>query len=142
MRLLGLVRVLRPANDLQLPEHLSSERVPRQHAFDRTLQDPFRRPRQEMFQRLGFEIADIARMPMVNLILQLGAGDPDFLRIYDNDIVARIDVRRVLGLVLPAQAPGDFGREPAERLAAGVDEIPVVTDFFRLGRECFHKLPG
>ena len=73
-----------------------------------------------MLQGFRFEVADITCMPMVDFILQLGAGDPDLLSVNHHDIVARIDVRGVLRLVLAAQAPGDLRREPPERFTAGV----------------------
>ena len=69
MRLLGLVRMLGPTNDFQLLEYLSSERVPRQHAFDGTLQYQLWRTLQEMLEGLGLKITDIAGMPIINLIL-------------------------------------------------------------------------
>src|SRR5581483_10573490 len=38
-----------------------------------------------------------------------------------------------------AECVGDLGREPAERLALGVDEIPLARDFSRLGAVRLHR---
>src|SRR6202000_776268 len=52
----------------------------------------------------------------------------DALAVDDDDEVARVGVRRVLGLELAAQGVGDAGREAAERLALGVDDVPAALD--------------
>ena len=55
-----------------------------------------------------------------------------------DDVVARIDMRRVFGLVLAAQAQCDFGCKAAEHLIAAIDHVPVALNFQRLGREGLH----
>ena len=50
----------------------------------------------------------------------------DLLGVDDDDEVAGVAVRRVLGLALAAQRVGDLGREAAERLALGIDDVPVA----------------
>ena len=65
-------------------------------------------------------------MAVVELVVALVAGHRDLLGVDDDDEVAGVAVRRVLGLALAAQRVGDLGREPAEGLALGVDHVPVA----------------
>src|SRR5690606_32540681 len=67
-------------------------------------------------ERLGLQVADVAGEPVVHLVLQLGAGDRNLLRVDHDDVVAGVDVRGVDGLVLAAQAAGELGGEASEGL--------------------------
>jgi hypothetical protein len=49
----------------------------------------------------------------------------DLLGVDDDDEVAGVDMRRVLRLALAAQGVGDAGRQPAQGLPLGVDDVPV-----------------
>jgi hypothetical protein len=77
---------------------------------------------------------------VVPLLVELVAGDLDLLGVDDDDEVAGVDVRCVLGLALAAERVGDLGRQAAERLALGVDEIPLARDLSRLGAVGLHEL--
>src|SRR5262252_10807468 len=52
--------------------------------------------------------------------------DPHLPGVHHHDVVAAIDMRGELRLVLAAQAVGDDGREAAEYNAFGVDQHPVL----------------
>ena len=87
----------------------------------------------------------IAGVAVVDLLLQLVAGDADALAVDDHDEVAGVDVRRVRRLELAAQRVGDARRETAERLAVGVDHVPAALDLAGLGaigRLLRHKKRG
>src|SRR5690606_28409914 len=75
---------------------------------------------------------------VVHLVLQLGAGDRDLLRVDHDDVIAGIHVRGVDGLVLAAEAAGELGGESSEGLALGIDEVPVPLDGLVLGAESLH----
>ena len=77
-------------------------------------------------QRPRLDSAGVAAVAPVGLLGELVAGDPDLLRVDDDDEVAGVDVRGVLGLALAPQRVRELGREPAERLALGVDDVPVA----------------
>jgi hypothetical protein len=49
-------------------------------------------------------------------------------------------MRRVLGLVLAAQAAGNLGGEAAEHLVVRIDEVPVMAHVLRLGGKGLHRL--
>lgn len=100
--MLRLVRMLRAPNDFKFLEHLPAEWIARQHTFDGSLQHELRCSLEQMFQRLRFQVADIARVVMVNLVGQLVSGDANLLGVNHYDVVARIHVGSKFGLMLAA----------------------------------------
>src|SRR5687768_1052704 len=75
LRCLGLMRVRRPGVDLQLRDLLAREPVPGEHPLDRLAQHFGRAPLQLRAQRAGAETAGIAGMAVVQLLVELLAGD-------------------------------------------------------------------
>src|SRR5262245_4798294 len=123
--LLRLVRVLRPGVHLQLGQLLAGEAVAREHPLDRLADHFLGLALEHLGQRPRLDPARVTAVAPVGLLGQLVAGDADLLRVDDDDEVAGVDVRRVLGLTLAAQRIGDLGRQPAQGLALGVDDVPV-----------------
>src|SRR5207237_9087678 len=82
------------------------------------------------------QAARIAGMTVIELVVELVAGDGDLLGVDDHDEVAGVDVRRVLRLRLAAQRVGDLGRQATEGLALGVNDVPAARDLARL------RVPG
>src|SRR5690554_617186 len=101
------------------------------HALGMTLQ--------RLAQGFGLEVADVAGEAEILLVGQLVAGDGHLPDVDHDDVVAGVHVRGVDGLVLAAQAARDFAAEPAERLAGGVDHVPVTLYGFGLGAESLHE---
>ena len=126
LRLLGLVRVLRAGVDLQLPQLLAREAVAGQHALDRLADHLLGPALEHLAEGARPQAPGIAAVAVVELVVQLVAGDPDLGGVDHDHEVAGVAVRRVLGLALAAQRVGDLGREPAEGLALGVDHVPVA----------------
>jgi len=79
---------------------------------------------------------------VVELRAALVAGDGDLLGVHDDDEVAGVHVRRVLGLALASQSVRDLGCEAAERLTAGVDEQPVALSRRGCRYVCLQKHKG
>ena len=91
------------------------------------------------FLKGGFvDTAGVARVTVVRLLARLFSRQLELVSIDHDDVVARIDMRRVFGLVLAAQAECDFGSKAAEHLVAAIDHVPVALNFERLGREGLH----
>ena len=82
--------------------------------------------------------ARVTGVTVVGLFSGLFTGKTQLLGINDDDVVARIDMRRVFRLVLATQAQGNLAGQTAENLVGGIDHIPVALDFKRLGRESLH----
>ena len=52
-------------------------------------------------------------VPVINLLVELGAGELDLFGVDNDHEVAGIEVRRVVRFVLAAQKTCDLGRETA-----------------------------
>ena len=65
-------------------------------------------------------------MPAVHLLLRLPTRDDHLLGVHHDHEVARVDVRRILGLVLAAQDPCYLRRQTSERPPLGVYEIARI----------------
>src|SRR5690606_6696757 len=130
--------MLGAAHDLELAQHPASQRIAGQHALHGKLERPLRRPREQLLERFGLHVPDVAGVVIVHLVLHLPAGHADLLRVDHDDVITGIHVRRIDGLVLAAEPPSDLRGEPPERLAVGVDDVPVAADALRLGRKCLH----
>jgi len=126
------------AYHLELLQHLPTQRVVRQHAFDGKHQRLLRGALEQLLERLGFQVSNVARMPVIELVAELSARNADLLCIHDHDVVTRIHVGRVLRFVLAAQAPRQLGRKPAKRLAVGIDEVPAAFHSLWLCRKGLH----
>ena len=130
--------MLRPGVDLELADLRRGEPVLREHALDR-LADDLRRPALELLaQRALLQPAGVAGVPAHHLRVELVPRHVDLLGVHDDHEVAGVDVGGVLRLALAAQRVGDLGRESAQGLALGVDEVPVTLDLARLGGVRLH----
>src|SRR5205807_9050131 len=81
-----------------------------------------------------------AGVVIIDLVGELAPGDADLVRVHHHDVVAHVDVRAVIGLVLALQAVRDLGGKPSESLVARIDDEPVAADTAGLGEYGFHKL--
>src|SRR5688572_30467094 len=124
--------MLRPDVDAELPKLRASEPIPGEHAPDCLAQHLRGTSFELLPQRAAAEPARIARVAVIDLVVELLARHSNLFRVHDHDEVARVDVRRVLGLALAAQRVGDAGREPPERLPFGIDYVPAALDLARL----------
>ena len=107
---MGSVRMLGPRIDLQLRDLRAREAVPREHSLDRLSQHLGGSPVELLAQRAGSKPARVTRVPVIELLVELLAGDRDLLRVHDDDEVPGVDVRRVLRLVLAAERVCDARR--------------------------------
>src|SRR6188508_3176115 len=123
---------------LELRQLLACEAVTGKHPLHRGADDFGRTPVELLAQRAASEPAGVARVAVVDLRLSLVPRDRDLLRVHDDDEVARVDVRRELGLALAAQDVRDPGRQPAEGLALRIDDVPLPLDLARFGAEGLH----
>ena len=77
-------------------------------------------------------------MAIVNFVRQLFAGQFDFFGVDDDYIVAAVQVRDEIRLVLAAQNLGDFGGKSAQYDTAGINDIPFSFDVRWLGCVSVH----
>lgn len=64
----------------------------------------------------------------VELLVQLGAGQDGLITVDDDDVVAAIDVRGENDFVFAAQQNSCLGGNAAQRLASGIQDIPLALD--------------
>src|SRR6476646_3406429 len=123
--------------DLQLADLGARELVLRKHPLDR-LADHLGGTALELFaQRAASQSARVAGVAVIHLLVELVSRHVDLLGIDDDDEVAAVDVRGVLGLALAAERVGDLRRKAPEGLPLGVDEVPTAADVARLEIERF-----
>src|SRR5438552_6357312 len=125
--------------DLEFRDLLPREPVLRKHPLHGDTQHLGGPALELLAKRPAAEPAGIARVAVVPLLVELVARDLDLLGVDDDDEVPGVHVRRVLRLQLAAERVRDLGREAAERLALGVDEVPLARDFSRLGAVGLHR---
>ena len=77
----------------------------------------------------GLEAADVSGVTIVELLVELGAGQDDLSSVENDDVVTAIYMRSKDRLMLSAKKVGNLGSDTAERLACGVNDIPVAADF-------------
>src|SRR5215472_17859135 len=139
LRLLRLVRMRAAGEHMELLEHAPAEGILRQHALDRELDPPLGVLGEELLERDRLDATDVAGVVVVDLVAELAPGDADLLRVHHHDVIAHIDVRAVVSLVLALQAVGDLRGEAPQRLVAGVDDEPVAADAGGLGKYGLHR---
>ena len=122
------MRVVGAGVDLQLAKLLGAELRPRQHPLHGAADDLFGSPLEEVTEGLLLVALGMAAVADVELRLALVAGDGDPRRVEDDDVVARVEVRRVGRLVLALEDAGDPRRQAAERLVRGIDDEPASLD--------------
>jgi hypothetical protein len=138
-RILRLVRMARPLVDPQIAELLARQRPFVEHAFHRLLKHSLGELAVQDELRLAIlDAARIAGVVVVDFLVELAAREHDLLGIDDDDVVAAVHVRRVVGPMLAAQPHGDDRGEPADDEPGSVDQHPLFLDLGRLGRIGFH----
>src|SRR5271167_5255393 len=126
------MRVFLAAEDVQLLVHAPAERPLRQHTLDGELDCALRVLLEQLAERDTLEIADIARVLVIELVGQLGPGDAYGGGVDYHDVVTKILMRSVVRLVLALQAVRDSRRQAAQGLASGIDDEPIVAGFLGL----------
>lgn len=114
--------------DEQFFEHLASEAILRQHTFDGPFDHGVRAAAEEVLGDLFLLATGITGEIDVDLVLRFVAGKDNFVRIDDDDEIAAVYVRGVIGLVLTAENGGDPGTHATYGLISTVHDIPVALN--------------
>ena len=123
--------------DLQFHDLAGGQTILRQHALDGLAQHLFRSSRKLLGQCALAQPAGVATVAVVDLLLELLAGDVDLLRIHDHHEITGVHVGGVPRLALASEEVGDLRGQTAERLALGIDQVPAL---FNLARLCGVRL--
>src|SRR3972149_6783630 len=95
--------VFRATINLELAEHLASQRILGKHSANRLFNNIARRPLHHVLEACHLETALIAGIAVINLVPALLARDLQFVGIDDDDVVAGIHVRGKLRFVLATE---------------------------------------
>src|SRR5947209_2018586 len=139
--LLRRMGVMRPLVNLQFGRHLPAQTGLRQHALDRLFNDRLRAPVEQLDKRLFAESAGEAGIAPVELGVGLHAGEDNLFAVDDDNMVAHIEIGRVLHVVLAGEDVGSLRCQPAECLACCVQHEPLALDVLtaRNGGGIVHK---
>jgi len=115
--------------DLQLLEYLSAKTVMGKHALDSMFHHMLRTALEEVSDRFEARTAGVKRVVIELFQLLTLARDHNFFGIDHHDIIADVEVRRELRLVLAPENMGDLGCDATQCLTRGVDQIPLLVYF-------------
>src|SRR5690606_418640 len=102
-------------------------------ALDRLAQHPLGVVVPDITGDRGPEATRVARVAVVELLIELATAQPHPIGVDHYDEAAGIDVGGEGGLVLPTQHHGDAGGETTELVIGGVDHVPLAIDLAGLG---------
>ena len=126
--------------DFQLTVHVATQWVFRQHAFNRGLDHALRGFGDQLFKVDRLDAARETGVGVVHFVSGFSAGNTDLLGVDDDDVVAGVNVRSVLRLVLATQTARDFGGQTTQGLTSSVDDKPVALYCFRFSSKSFDSL--
>ena len=89
-------------------------------------------------ERNGLEIAQVAGVVVVQLVVELVAGDRDLLGMQHDDVIAHVHMRAVVGLVLALEPQRNPRRQATQGFATGINDIPIAAHGRRLGEFGLH----
>src|SRR2546427_12955937 len=127
------MRVRIPGVDLEATQLLLADGPVLQHAGHRVPERIGRMPHDHVAVGALAKAARIARVRGIDLVGRLLPGHSDALEVDDDHVVAGVQVRGVHRLVLAAQHLRHAGREPAQGLPTGIDDVPAGRDLRWLG---------
>ena len=112
---------------IQVVDKLRAETVFRKHAFNGH-PDKLRRFLLHDFLRCSETLSTrISGVTDIHLVSHLVSGEPDLVRIDDDDIVTAVHVRSIARLVLAAKDKRYSGSKTAEHQVGGINENPPRT---------------
>lgn len=136
--LLGFVGVGRPGVNFKFAELGAAEAAFGHHAFDSVTDEPSGVFGAHHVSGLFFAAAGKAGVVLVDFFGVFIAGQDDFFRIDDDDVVAAVEMRGVGRFVAAAQHVSDLDGQASEHLPGGVDHVPIAGDFVFFGEEGLH----
>ena len=108
----------------------------RQHTTNGNLQNPLRLTSQQVTWGSFTLAAGVTGMAQVNLIGQLGTGEPDLVGIDNHHVVTIIKMRGEVGLVFSTQDGRNLGGQPTHNFTFRVNHVPLTLYRSRVGGLC------
>ena len=132
--------MIRAGVNLEFLSHMAAELVLGEHPANGRLEYAFGMALKLLLSGDLLESAWPARVMAIDLVLQFVSGEHDLFGIYDDDVIAHIEIGCISGLVLAHQHAGYVGGEPADGFAAGIDQIPLagLLEILTAWNVCLH----
>lgn len=130
--------MIRPRIDMKLLKDPSPKPVVRNHPFHGMLDQKGGFLRSNLPNRVGMVAADEAGIPHVGLRRILLPGEDSPLGIDHDDMVAGIDVGRIVGLVLSAKQYSRARGDPTDGLTGRINYIPSSPNLGGFCTKAFH----
>jgi len=128
-RLLSLMLVLSVVVDVQSGELLSAESVVRKHALDGLLHGNLGVLLHEGAVLDFLHVTNVTGETIVDLLVQLLAGENGLGSVYDDDEVSRVNIRHKVRFMFSAKDSSGFGCDLTEGFALSVKHIPFALYF-------------
>jgi hypothetical protein len=141
LRLLAVVRMIRPGVYLQFLSYMLSQRILGKHPPDGKLDHTIRIPFDHSSKGDMLLVAHIAGVPKVRFLFRFAPRQRHFFRVDHDNVIADIKVRREHGLVLATKNPGNARGETTQGFSLGVDEPPTALNVVGFWSVSFHMLP-
>ncbi len=129
--LLGGMRVVGAFVHEKLLHHRLTQFGLGQHAFHPALDDADVVLFQHFHGQGNLQAARVVRKVFVFFLVPLVAGETDFFGVENDDVIARVGVGGVGGLILAAQNGGQLGAQAASHLIFGIHHVPLALGFLR-----------
>src|SRR5947209_1937087 len=127
------------AIDLQLAAHCAAELGVGQHALDRVFNYRFRTSNYFLLVLLSAQSSRKSGIAVIKLLSGLHAGQFHLRGVDHNYVVAGIEKRCVLRVVLARENMCDPGREASQGLVRGINHVPLARDFPLTGESGRHS---
>jgi hypothetical protein len=108
--------------------HFTSQAILWQHAFDGSFDNSVGAAAEKIFRNLFFFSAGVPGEIDVDLVIHFVTGEDDLVSVDDDDKVAAVNVRRVIGLVFAPENGGNFGTHATYGLISTVHDVPVAVN--------------
>ena len=122
------MRMVRSRVDLELSIHGAAQLRLRQHAAYRLLDHPGWALGPNGFYAVFPQPTWVSAVTPIDFLLFFLTRQPDALGVDDDHVIAKIQERRVLGLVFTLEQFRGLGGDPTQYLGVGVDQVPAASD--------------
>jgi len=128
-----------PRINPEFRQNRPAETISRNHALNCIFYHSLWVGQKLFFKRHTLDAPWKPSMPVPLFLRQLVTGDLDLLSIYHHYVIPRINMRRVLGLVLAPQSIGDSRGQSAKHLVSCINHIPIVVNILGADENCLHN---
>ena len=136
--ILGSVRMLCSSIYLHVLQNGTSQRSLGKHSLDGQLQGGVGMPLNLLLEGECLESTDITSVVMIQLVSELGTSNGNLVSIDNHNIITHLLVPGKRSLVLSSQDTCNLCRNPSQRLASCIHNIPVAYSIAFIHKNSLH----